>query len=126
MFVTSRFAHDCVVTALANYTQHTYDEVLTTLDKIRRPLEGVQHGRGYYRDTWLFALACLMARQPREAGLLTDGMLRLKHINDEPGHLVVIRRDGTVIDGSLAHSDKYSLTRYLEVYPVYEVDEVWQ
>lgn len=124
--VLSRLPNDCVVTALANYTGSTYDEVLSVLEKVRGKGEGVHCGVGYYRNTWLFTLACLKKRMPRQAQLVTHGLLRFSHVFDgHPGHLTVIEVDGTVVDGSLAQG-RLPLVTYLNTYPYYIVDEVWQ
>lgn len=122
--VLSRMPNDCVVTALANYTGHSYDEVFRVLDAVRGSNEG-QGYAGYYKETWLFALKCLLGRTPQQGQLLTHGLLRFKHKHGLPGHIVVIQQDGTVVDGSLFHGT-VPLSRYTRVYPYYEIDEVWQ
>jgi len=123
--VMGRMANDCVVTALANYTGIEYEQVFDVLNKVRSHREG--NGNGYFRETWLFTLACLTGRQPRQDMLFVHGLLRFAHvIEGRAGHLVVIRADGRVVDGSLAQSDAYHLERYLQMYPHYVVDEVWR
>lgn len=128
--VRSRVPNDCVVIALANYTGASYDEVLEVLEKVRGPrAHGEGIGLGYYKETWLFALRCLLNRAPRRATLLSHSLVRFDTIVDRNvvgGHVVLLHEDGTVIDGALRIPNGYTLERYLKAYPNYAIESVWR
>lgn len=123
--ITSQVPNDCVVTALANYTGRTYNEVHELLEKVRSRHEG--QGNGYFKSTWLFALACLLNRKPVLSTVppLVDGIIRFRKLCENTGHAAVVTSDGYVVDGS-TYQVRYTLEAYLRTFTHLKIDEVWR
>lgn len=121
--VIQRQSNDCVVTALANYTGRTYDEVLDLLDKLRGYDEG--NGKGYYNSTYLFALSCLVRRETQRVDPMPmNGILRFHNTLDGAGHLVAVR-ECWILDGS-AFGLPLSIEQHERLFPHLIPDRAWQ